>query len=270
MTVVSYPLDVARTRLSVDMGTSGVSGSLTRCLKQITVEEGWRALYRGVGLSLISSVPYATVALTSYDNLKGRYERASRANEGSTKKQESTTLDRLLGKRRKHSIMAGSISFTFASALVYPIDTVRRRLIVDGGPGHQRRLYERATVATSSTSSITNNVGIKSDGTGTRSTSRSFSTNVLRQWRGEHSGGDAVGQTVAESWAHRGPKPVQLGLRMWHEEGVIGFYRGLFPSLLRGMPRAAIMFFVYDVMKSSLTPRANGLRRSVTRYRQES
>ena len=211
-------------------------------------------MYRGVSLSLISSVPYATVALTSYDNLKGRYERAAvKAKEtgsGSPGSSDASTADRLLGKHRKHSIMAGSISFTFASAMVYPIDTLRRRLIVDGSPGHHRRLYAPAGGG-----------GAEMKSTSATS-SRAFSTQTL----GRQSSTGGV-ESVAESWSTRGPEPVRAALKVWSEEGIIGFYRGLVPSLVRGMPRAAIMFFVYDVMKSTLTPREKNMRRTITRLR---
>ena len=269
MTAVSYPLDVVRTRLTVDMTTKMDQGatlhngtttgggrytSMSTCLKRIVAEDGWRALYRGVSLSLISSVPYATVALTSYDNLKGRYERAAvKAKEtgsGSPGSSDASTADRLLGKHRKHSIMAGSISFTFASAMVYPIDTLRRRLIVDGSPGHHRRLYAPAGGG-----------GAEMKSTSATS-SRAFSTQTL----GRQSSTGGV-ESVAESWSTRGPEPVRAALKVWSEEGIIGFYRGLVPSLVRGMPRAAIMFFVYDVMKSTLTPREKNMRRTITRLR---
>jgi hypothetical protein len=268
MTAVSYPLDVVRTRLTVDMtnGTTTNGGrytSMSTCLKRIVAEEGWRALYRGVSLSLISSVPYATVALTSYDNLKGRYERAAvkaaETGSGSQGSSDVSTADRLLGKHRKHSIMAGSISFTFASAMVYPIDTLRRRLIVDGSPGHHRRLYAPADGGGGGGGG---GGGVEMKSTSATTSSRPFSTQTL----GRQSSTGGV-ESVAESWSTRGPEPVRAALKVWSEEGIIGFYRGLVPSLVRGMPRAAIMFFVYDVLKSTLTPQETHMRRTITRLR---
>ena len=113
-TIVSYPLDVCRTRMSVDMttikdikgeqggGTGRTYTSITQCVKEITKREGWRALYRGVSLSLLSSVPYATISFTAYDNLRGRYERDHRLSEGDTTTEESF-LSRVLGRRRMQS-----------------------------------------------------------------------------------------------------------------------------------------------------------------------
>ena len=198
-------------------------------------------MYRGVGLSLLSSVPYATIAFTAYDNLKGRYERAARKKEGSLEKNQTTSFtDSLLGQKRKHSIMAGSMAFTFASVSVYPIDTLRRRLIVDGAPGHQQRLYSRLPKRDPVAAALTK-TGAGGGGSGSAGGSAAaaaattttktvgkvglgeseFLTNV-RTKVNLSSGGNGPGEGMAEAAATRGPPAVQAALRIWYEEGIIG------------------------------------------------
>ena len=298
-TLVSYPLDVLRTRLSVDMTKTGdvkptSHGSMSTLMKSIVKTEGWRALYRGVSLSLISSVPYATISFTAYDNLKGRYERADRAKEGGAIDTD-TFMDHLLGKSRKNSIMAGTWAFTFASALVYPLDTLRRRLIVDGSEGHQRRLY--IPIAEESGSGGNGgsggsggsgkcNIGSKGGGIGSGSLGggtatgtslregvhqKNFSTsNKIILPRGLSGTVNTNFESMSETLSARGPPPVQAALRIWYEEGIIGFYRGFFANIVRSIPRAAIMFLTFDVVKSTLMPQeTSSLRRTITRLRNE-
>lgn len=40
--------------------------------------------------------------------------------------------------------------------------------------------------------------------------------------------------------------------RTYHHEGVRGFYKGLFPNLLKVVPSASITYLVYEAMKKSL------------------
>jgi len=213
----------------------------TACLQRIIREEGWRTLYRGVGLSLLSSVPYATIAFTAYDNLKGRYERAARKKEGSLEENQTTSFaDSLLGQKRKHSIMAGSMAFTFASVCVFPIDTLRRRLIVDGAPGHQQRLYSRLPKAAPVAAASTKTGAAAAGSAGGSAAAAAAATTVGRAGLGESefstnvrtkvnlsSGGNGPGEGMAEAAATRGPPAVQAALRIWYEEGIIGkFFHG--------------------------------------------
>lgn len=40
--------------------------------------------------------------------------------------------------------------------------------------------------------------------------------------------------------------------RTYRHEGVRGFYKGLFPNLLKVIPSASITYLVYEAMKKSL------------------
>ena len=40
--------------------------------------------------------------------------------------------------------------------------------------------------------------------------------------------------------------PVRLAARVWRNEGLPGFYRGLWPSMLRAFPANACALFAYE------------------------
>ena len=58
------------------------------------------------------------------------------------------------------------------------------------------------------------------------------------------------GDSSARSVAH-------LVRRIWHDDGIRGFYRGLAPTLIGYLPTWAIYFCVYDTCKRNLTPVIN-------------
>ncbi|KAI1618026.1 MC family mitochondrial carrier protein [Exophiala viscosa] len=55
----------------------------------------------------------------------------------------------------------------------------------------------------------------------------------------------------------RGPGMVDLIKQVWHNEGIVGFYKGLFPNLLRVVPSTCVTFLVYENVRWRL-PRMFG------------
>lgn len=116
--VFVYPMDLARTRLSGDIGKvkvyKGFGDVITKVFKN---EGGLPALYRGFVLSVAGIIPYRAVYFGGYDTLKAIFL-ADDPNASFWKKwgisQTNTTI---------------------AQYLTYPIDTVRRRLMMKGEKG---------------------------------------------------------------------------------------------------------------------------------------
>ena len=242
-TAVTYPLDVVRTRLSIDTRPKGVPpqyASLRQCVNHIVKTEGWKCLYRGVTLKLASSIPYAST-FTAYMSSR-RYERqAQRLAAASPGGQiQLGVWSSLFGRRRVDSLCAGAIASAFAGAIVYPIDTIRRRLMVDGAPGHRRAYYEAYESGARG--------GGGSSGVGSMGLSGASAAGSRRF---TSAGSVSVGGVSAEAGA-AGLPAVQVSVRMYSEEGLIAFYRGLFPFMLRSVPQAALMFLTYDGVKDFL------------------
>ena len=112
-----YPLDFARTRLAADVGSGGDRqfGGLVDCLKQIATKEGPQGLYRGFGISVVGIVFYRASYFGMFDTGKAMmFPDAKKAN-----------VLAMWAFAQVVTVSAGVVS--------YPLDTVRRRLMMDSG-----------------------------------------------------------------------------------------------------------------------------------------
>lgn len=125
-TLISFPFDVVRTRVVAQPTTNwnnpnAIYYKNTRnALYQIVTREGFRGLYKGVLPQLLSMGPTAALQFASYNLftenwIKWRRERGN-ANE--------------LGYFNK--FICGALSGAVSKTLIYPLDTVRKRLQVQG------------------------------------------------------------------------------------------------------------------------------------------
>ena len=116
LTVV-YPLDFARTRLAADVGSGGDRefGGLVDCLKKIFQKDGPQGLYRGFGISVVGIIAYRAAYFGMFDTGKAM----------------------LFPDAKKANVLAmwafAQIVTVSAGILSYPLDTVRRRLMMDSG-----------------------------------------------------------------------------------------------------------------------------------------
>jgi len=115
--MVVYPLDFARTRLAADVGKGAENrqfSGLVDCLTKIKKSDGMKGLYQGFGVSVIGIIIYRAAYFGGYDTLK-----------------------RILFQDPKTSIFFKFLVAQFVtgvSGLVsYPLDTVRRRLMMQSG-----------------------------------------------------------------------------------------------------------------------------------------
>jgi solute carrier family 25 (adenine nucleotide translocator) protein 4/5/6/31 len=116
LTVV-YPLDFARTRLAADVGSGGDREftGLVDCLKKIFVKDGPQGLYRGFGISVVGIIAYRAAYFGMFDTGKMMFfPDAKKAN-----------VFAMWAFAQVVTVSAGILS--------YPLDTVRRRLMMDSG-----------------------------------------------------------------------------------------------------------------------------------------
>lgn len=115
---VVYPLDFARTRLAVDTGKTGGDrqfNGLVDCLSKVAKSDGVTGLYRGFGISVLGIIAYRGAYFGLFD-----------------------TGNAMLfsdGKNDNFFIMWGfaQTTTTMAGILSYPLDTIRRRLMMQSG-----------------------------------------------------------------------------------------------------------------------------------------
>jgi len=121
---VVYPLDFARTRLAADVG-SGPEGKrefdgLVDCLKKIAAKDGVSGLYNGFGISVIGIIAYRASYFGLFDSCKI-----------------------MLGEKPSllATFMLGQAVTVTAGIISYPLDTVRRRLMMTSGQTGDKKLY---------------------------------------------------------------------------------------------------------------------------------
>jgi len=116
LTVV-YPLDFGRTRLAADVG-SGKDREFTGlvdCLMKTAKKDGIQGLYRGFGISVVGIVAYRAAYFGMFDTGKAL----------------------LFADAKNANVLAmwafAQVVTVSAGILSYPLDTVRRRLMMDSG-----------------------------------------------------------------------------------------------------------------------------------------
>ncbi|CAN4098470.1 unnamed protein product [Withania somnifera] len=162
-----YPMDLVKTRLQTHSCESGSVPNLRKLSKDIFIQEGPRAFYRGLVPSLLGIIPYAGIDLAAYETLKDLSKTYILHDD------EAGPLVQL---------GCGTISGALGATCVYPLQVIRTRMQAD-------------------------------------SAYKSMS--------------DVFRKTV-------------------EREGFRGFYKGIFPNLLKVVPAASITYLVYESMKKSL------------------
>jgi len=115
--MVVYPLDFARTRLAADVGKGPAErqfSGLVDCLTKIRKSDGMKGLYQGFNISVLGIIVYRACYFGGYDTLK-----------------------RVLFKQGETSIIfkfiVAQIVTGTSGLFSYPLDTVRRRLMMQSG-----------------------------------------------------------------------------------------------------------------------------------------
>ncbi|XP_039124812.1 calcium-dependent mitochondrial ATP-magnesium/phosphate carrier protein 3-like [Dioscorea cayenensis subsp. rotundata] len=165
-----YPMDLVKTRLQTYTSESGQVPSIGKLSKDIWIQEGPRAFYRGLIPSLLGIIPYAGIDLAAYETLKDM----SRA-------YLNTEPGPLV------QLGCGTVSGALGATCVYPLQVIRTRM---------------------------------------------------------------QAQNTTSSTAYKGMSDVFW--RTLQHEGLLGFYKGILPNLLKVVPSASITYLVYESMKKSL------------------
>ncbi|KAF2836251.1 mitochondrial thiamine pyrophosphate carrier 1 [Patellaria atrata CBS 101060] len=111
-TTLTYPLDLLRTRFAAQ-GTEKVYESLRSSIRHITKDEGYQGFFRGVSAAVVQVVPYMGLFFSSYETLK-------------------IPLAGLELPFSSGDATAGILASIFSKTTVFPLDTVRKRLQVQG------------------------------------------------------------------------------------------------------------------------------------------
>ncbi|CAO3572206.1 unnamed protein product [Mortierella alpina] len=119
----TYPLDIVRTRLSIQSAQVGSSKEAQAALPGIwktmvliyTKENGIIGLYRGLGPTLTGVAPYVALNFQAYEVLRKHFTPPG---------ETSPTVGMKL--------VCGALAGSFAQTVTYPLDVLRRRMQVTG------------------------------------------------------------------------------------------------------------------------------------------
>ncbi|KAE9338907.1 hypothetical protein PF008_g11825 [Phytophthora fragariae] len=131
-TVACYPIDLIRTRLATQLNSDIRYTGIRHAVQRISAEEGVLGLYRGMGATLMVTVPNLAVNFTLYESLKehARTFRRSKALAGLTGVEREQAAEMHDGSHLcvTDTLLCGGTAGIASSLLTFPIDLVRRRL----------------------------------------------------------------------------------------------------------------------------------------------
>ena len=139
--LVTYPLDLVRTRLAYQMEgekkKGGAGGSASSSPPAATVRgvlaatvraEGLRGLYRGIAPTLAGILPYAGLKFYVYQSAKAAHARGREGGGGGDSGASTTTT---AARASVPSLLAfGAAAGLVAQTATYPLDVVRRQMQV--------------------------------------------------------------------------------------------------------------------------------------------
>lgn len=134
-TTITYPLDLLRTRFAAQ-GTDRVYTSIIASVKHIAQHEGPTGFFRGLGAGVSQIVPYMGLFFAGYESLK-----PAMAN---------SPIPLPLGTS---DAVAGVVASVLSKTAVYPLDTTRKRLQVQG-PTRDRYVHRNIPTYTGVVSTI--------------------------------------------------------------------------------------------------------------------
>ena len=104
---LTFPLDVARTRLAINTVNSPVKDTgIIQCIVSLYKSEGFRGLYKGYSVTFIGSIPFVALKQTSFDFLKNNFM--------------------IPQYRTPLNFIFGSISGVIGTTLLYPTHLIKR------------------------------------------------------------------------------------------------------------------------------------------------
>lgn len=119
-TTATYPLDLLRTRFAAQ-GRDRVYTSIFSSVRQIAQDEGPAGFFRGLGAGVSQIVPYMGLFFASYESLK-------------------PVMASVALPFGSSDAVAGVVASVLSKTAVYPLDTTRKRLQVQG-PMRERYVH---------------------------------------------------------------------------------------------------------------------------------
>lgn len=244
---ICYPLDLVRTRLTVTNASNNtdnyiknlkVGGRIISYMNKIIQQEGILGLYSGLPISLLVTVPTLGISFSVYGYVKSKLIALGGV---FTKKKVFNNNDIGMSITDTNqlspfgSLFSGCVSGIFSSCTMFPIDVIRKRMQIIGEV--QPKYNSKLLISNKQELLLpTNNIIHNTIGNNSSISSSNYSKEVINKTKQFGKYNSTIGQVKY----------------IMKTEGVIGFYRGIIPELLKVCPQVAIMFCAYEIVKNSL------------------
>uniref|UniRef100_A0A7S1Z5D2 ADP/ATP translocase n=1 Tax=Ditylum brightwellii TaxID=49249 RepID=A0A7S1Z5D2_9STRA len=150
-TTFLYPIEFLRTRLAMDIGATIETRQYPRGMRDVFIStwnaDGVRGLYQGYGIALFGVVVYRALHLGGYDAVKSELIHRKTLSLEYNQQQHSTKARKIkfndtltIGER----FAVAQIVSVVAGTMCYPIDSVRRRLMMQAGEPVELRRYRNS------------------------------------------------------------------------------------------------------------------------------
>jgi solute carrier family 25 (mitochondrial adenine nucleotide translocator), member 4/5/6/31 len=232
-----YPLEVARTRLTCDVAmTNGrrTYGGVWDCLVRTAQTEGVRAVYKGFVVSAAAVLPMLTVSHATFDSLRQVFLHGR---------------DKASPWEAVWRTALGAVAGLAAQVVVYPLDTVRRRMQLDGSPALHAGPIEPVSASASSGAApkpLDPRIQAIRDRVMTHVPADLVQRFKLPGWL------SGWADTTVHTPRYRG-SAVQCFRAILREEGPHAFYRGIIPQAIKTVPAAFVQFIAYAALLRAIS-----------------
>lgn len=222
-----YPLDLVRTRLTVmktPSSSGSIFGSITSTMQSIVRSEGIIGLYRGVLVSVCVTTPTFGISFCVYGTVKEKIL--------GLESSYNIFMDTSTGKLSAYgSMLCGAMSGITSSLIMFPADSIRRRMQVSG-------FLNRPS---------TNNVPDN-----TKAASNYIFSNTVAEENSKNNNNNNSSSTINKKLDETKSKSSKFCVnselfKVLKGDGIRGLYRGIIPELLKVTPMVTITFCVYEI-----------------------
>ena len=214
-----YPLDLVRTRLTVmktPSSSGSIFGSIISTMQSIVRTEGIIGLYRGVLVSVCVTTPTFGISFCVYGTVREKIL--------SLNSSYNICKDASSGKLSAYgSMLCGAMSGITSSLIMFPADSIRRRMQVSGF------LNRPSTINVPENSNSAINFAEENS-----KNNKNSSSTINKKL-------DETKSTSAKFCVNSELFKVLKG------DGIRGLYRGIIPELLKVTPMVTITFCVYEI-----------------------
>jgi len=159
-TTLLYPIEFLRTRLTADLQKGKKTGSykykgMTHAFTSILKSDGIAGFFQGYGIALFGGIFYRVLFLGGYDVCKSEMERSNQLLKQQKQQHQTTTMESSSFSSSSSESSPSTLTWTqriftaqivslTAGTMSYPLDSVRRRLMMQAGIPQEQRLYRNS------------------------------------------------------------------------------------------------------------------------------